>query len=73
MQSEDTTQSEREVALTAVQVHPCQHFWIKLSSINWEIFVVKLFSDSMASRKFKHTKITHIINNSVVQGRLFEN
>ena len=39
------------------------------TTVNWEIFVVKIFSDSMASAK----KIICIINDNVVQGHLSEN
>ena len=40
--------------------------------VNREIFV-KIFSDSMASAKIKHTKIMRTINDNVVRGRLSEN
>ena len=43
------------------------------STVNLEIFIVKIFSDSMASAKIKHTKIMHIINDNAVRGRLSEN
>ena len=43
------------------------------NTVDREIFAVKIFSDSMASPKIKHTKIIHIINDSVVRGHLSEN
>ena len=45
----------------------------KAYTVNWEIFVVKIFSDSMASAKIKRTKIMCIINDNSVRGRLSEN
>ena len=44
-----------------------------LYTVNREIFVVKIFSDSMASVKIKRMKIICIINDNVVRGRLSEN
>ena len=44
-----------------------------LVHVNWEIFVVKMFSDSMASPKIKHAMTICMINDSAVQGRLSEN
>ena len=38
-----------------------------------ENFIVKIFSDSMASPKIKHVKTMCIINDSAVRGRLSEN
>ena len=52
-----------ELALKAIV--PC--------TVNQEIFVVKIFSDSMASAQIKCTKIMRIINDNAVQGRLPEN
>ena len=46
---------------------------LSMNTINWEIFVVKISSDSMASVKIKHTKIMQIINDNAVRGRLSEN
>ena len=46
---------------------------VKLNTVNREIFVVKIFSDSMASPKIKRTKIMHIINDNAVRGRLSKN
>jgi hypothetical protein len=43
------------------------------TTINCEIFVVKIFSDRLTSTKIKHTKIVHIINANAVRGRLSEN
>ena len=43
------------------------------TTINCEIFVVKIFLDSMGNAKIKHMKIMHIINANVVWGRLSEN
>ena len=43
------------------------------TTINWEIFIVKIFLDSMASAKIKRTNIMRIINNNAVRGRLSEN
>ena len=43
------------------------------NTVNREIFIVKIFLDSMASVKIKCTKIMHIINYNVVRGRLSEN
>ena len=55
----------------------CQCAYLHLSLythiVNREIFVVKIFSDSMASAKIKRTKIMHIINNKAIRGRLSEN
>ena len=42
-------------------------------TVNWEIFVVKIFLDSKASAKIKRTEIMCIINDNVVWGRLSEN
>ena len=36
---------------------------MSLITVNRDIFVVKIFSDSMDSAKIKHTKIISIINN----------
>ena len=52
-----------ELALKAIV--PC--------TVNREIFVVKIFSDSMASAKIKCMKIMRIINDNAVRGRLSEN
>ena len=41
--------------------------------VNREIFVVKIFSDSMASAKIKCMEIMRIINNNAVRGHLSEN
>ena len=43
------------------------------NTVDREIFAVKIFLDSMASPKIKQAKIIHIINDSVVRGRLSEN
>ena len=43
------------------------------TTVNREIFVVKIFLDSMASPKIKRTKIMRIINDNAVRGRLSEN
>ena len=43
------------------------------NTVNREIFIVKIFLDSMASVKIERTKIMHIINDNVVRGRLSEN
>ena len=45
----------------------------KITTVNWEIFVVKIFSDSMASAKIKRMKIMRIINDNAVRGCLSEN
>ena len=50
------------------QIHSCSS-----STVDREIFAVKLFSDSMASPKIKHTKNMRIINDSVVRGGLSKN
>ena len=52
-----------ELALKAIV--PC--------TVSHEIFVVKIFSDNMASAKIKCTKIMCIIDDNVVQGRVSEN
>ena len=43
------------------------------NTVDEEIFAVKIFLDSMASRKIKHAKIMRTINDSAVRGRLSEN
>ena len=42
------------------------------STVNCEYFDVKIFSDSMACTKIKHTKYMRNINDNAVQGRLSE-
>ena len=42
-------------------------------TVNCEIFVVKIFSDSMGNAKIKRTKIMCIIDANVVRGHLSEN
>ena len=43
------------------------------TTVYWEIFIVNIFLDSMASAKIKRTKIMRIINDNAVRGRLSEN
>ena len=43
------------------------------NTVNREYFVVKIFSDSLACAKIKHTKYIRNINDNAVQGRLSEN
>ena len=43
------------------------------NTVNREIFVVKIFLESMASPNIKHAKFTHIINDNAVRSRLSEN
>ena len=43
------------------------------STVDREIFFVKIFLDSIASLKIKRAKFMRIINDSVVRGRLSEN
>ena len=45
----------------------------KSTIVNREIFIVKTFSDSMASAKIKRTKIMCIINDDAVRGHLSKN
>ena len=53
----------------------CMHFnsGQQENTVNREIFIVKIFSDSMASAKIKRTIIMHIINDNAVRGRLSKN
>ena len=43
------------------------------TTVNWEYFVVKIFSDSLAYAKIKHAKYMRIIISNAVRGRLSEN
>ena len=43
------------------------------TTVNRKYFDVKIFSDSVACAKIKHTKYMHNINDDEVQGRLSEN
>ena len=45
----------------------------QLYTVDQEIFVVKIFSDSMVSLKIKNAKIMCTINNNAVRGHLSEN
>ena len=49
------------------------HVPIENNTVNHEYFDVKIFSDSMACAKIKHTKYMRDINDNAVQGRLSEN
>ena len=42
-------------------------------TVNREIIIVKIFSDSKASVKIKRTQIMCIINGNTIRGRLSEN
>ena len=48
-----------------------KHLWMCTQessiTVDWEIFAVKIFSDSIASPKIKHVKTVRIISDSVVR------
>ena len=61
-------------AINMVMLDQVQSAVIVISStVNREYFDFKIFSDSMACAKIKHTKYMRNINDNAVQGRLSEN
>lgn len=63
-------QPQATCSLTHVKIHSRLHV---LSNINHEYFVAKIFLDSLACAKIKHTEFMHIIVGNAVRGHLSEN